>query len=70
MYTSSCMPIALTSMACTRAGGFNMPMDEEKKLSTGFAFVEFHPPEVHAAQHHRGAGACASSVMQDEAHAA
>jgi RNA recognition motif-containing protein len=29
-----------------RAGGFNMPMDEEKKLSKGFAFVEFHTPEV------------------------
>ena len=23
-----------------------MPMDEEKKLSKGFAFVEFHSPEV------------------------
>ena len=28
------------------AGGFNMPMDEEKRMSKGFAFVEFHTPEV------------------------
>ena len=23
-----------------------MPMDEEKRMSKGFAFVEFHTPEV------------------------
>lgn len=30
--------------ACT--GGFYMPVDEETKLSKGYAFVEFNSPEV------------------------